>query len=210
MQNSGENARVFPFLWECRSFSLIFTVLEVASTMREPPAGCGGVGNHDIWIKSRYVTGHPIYIGSLGHLWYKCHTFTRFMIHARWAKSGKVKFKRKLTLNYHGLCWRMQLMLDPFFPVWGVVPRSAAKSEDWNGVRTRLKEIVFANLKRSYSIAPIHVKPGGCWTYVPGHLLIPAWPYIWPLQVQKTRNRSFKGYCNISQTQKISLYSKIY
>ena len=25
---------------------------------------------------------------------------------------------------------RKQLMLDPFFPAWGLVPRSAAKSEE--------------------------------------------------------------------------------
>ena len=28
---------------------------------------------------------------------------------------------------------RMQLMLDPFFPAWGLVPRSAAKSEEKTG-----------------------------------------------------------------------------
>ena len=31
--------------------------------------------------------------------------------------------------------WRMcmQLMLDPFFPAWGLVPRSTAKSEEKTG-----------------------------------------------------------------------------
>ena len=209
MQNSGENARVFPFLWECRSFSLIFTVLEVASTMREPPAGCGGVGNHDIWIKSRYVTGHPYTLVA----WATCGTNGTLLLALWFTQGGRNREGEIQTEINTQLSWAVlahAVNAGPIFPAWGIVPRSAVKSEDWNGVRTGLKEIVSANLKRSYSIAPVHVKPGGCWTYVPGHLLIPAWPYIWPLQVQKTRNRSFKGYCNISQTQKISLYSKIY
>ena len=34
--------------------------------------------------------------------------------------------------GFSGKNWRvrMQLMLDPFFPAWGLVPRSAAKSEE--------------------------------------------------------------------------------
>ena len=38
-------------------------------------------------------------------------------------------------LKYHWLCWHMcmQLMLDPFFPTWGLVPWSAAKSKEKTG-----------------------------------------------------------------------------
>ena len=37
--------------------------------------------------------------------------------------------------GFSGKIWRMrmQLMLDPFFPAWGLVPRSAAKSEERTG-----------------------------------------------------------------------------
>ena len=37
--------------------------------------------------------------------------------------------------GFSGKSWRMQLMLDPFFPAWGLVPRSTAKSEEENGAR---------------------------------------------------------------------------
>ena len=35
--------------------------------------------------------------------------------------------------GFSGKSWRMQLMLDPFFPAWGLVPRSTAKSEEKTG-----------------------------------------------------------------------------
>ena len=44
------------------------------------------------------------------------------------AKPGKGEIQTEISLAV-----RMQLMLDPFFPAWGLVPRSTAKSEEKTG-----------------------------------------------------------------------------
>ena len=51
-------------------------------------------------------------------------------------KSGQGEIQTEMSiLKLHWLCWRMrmQLMLDPFFHAWGLVPRSAVKSEEKTG-----------------------------------------------------------------------------
>ena len=51
-------------------------------------------------------------------------------------KTGQGEIQTEMNiLKFHWLCWRMrmQLMLDPFFPARGLVPRSAAKSEEKTG-----------------------------------------------------------------------------
>ena len=46
MQNSGENAGVVQFLWECGRYSLIFTALDVSSTMQDGWQPCIPCGPH--------------------------------------------------------------------------------------------------------------------------------------------------------------------
>ena len=95
-------------------------------------------------------------------------------------------------LKYHWLCWRMrmQLMLDPFFPAWDQVPRSATKSEEGQN-RTR-NELIPSDYVRSM------------WNFDTFHHVRDTWPWFcharrsgWPFE-EKLCFALWTPFCSIS------------